>query len=68
MSDVPAPVKPGYKTTEAWLAFATALPGVAVASGLLPQSSPIVAVASLVLSTVSSALYIMGRTKVKVAS
>jgi hypothetical protein len=63
----PAATKPGWKTSEAWMAFLTALPGAAVTAGLVPQASPLVGVASQVLALASSALYIWSRTKIKTA-
>jgi hypothetical protein len=57
--------KPGFKTTEFWLAFAAMVVGAAFASGLFPSESAgdkILGLASLVLTSLG---YTVSRTLVK---
>lgn len=65
MSDTPAPVKPGYKTTEFWLAFAAMLLSAAYASGIISDGTTAAKVAAFVAMTLTGLGYTVSRTMVK---
>jgi hypothetical protein len=58
-------IKPGYKTTEFWLAFAASVVGAAFASGLIPSESPIEKILGLAATVLASLGYTVSRTLVK---
>jgi hypothetical protein len=57
--------KPGYKTTEFWLAFAASLIGAAFASGIIPTDSSLEQVLGLAATVLASLGYTVSRTLVK---
>lgn len=57
-------VKPGYSTTEFAVVLVTIVTGVLVALGV-PESSPVVRVAGLVVTGFAASVYAWARTKVK---
>lgn len=62
---VPVPVKPGYKTSEFWLAFASSVLAAFLSSGLLPESHPAVKVAAFCAAALASLGYSVSRAHVK---
>lgn len=67
MSDTttPAPVKPGYKTTEFWLSLAAILVGAVVSSGIVPETGPYAQVVGLITSVLGGLGYTVSRTMIK---
>ena len=61
----PAPVKPGYKTTEFWLALAAQITGAVLASGIASESSLTMRVAGLVAMVLSGLGYTAARATAK---
>ncbi len=61
-------VKPGYQTTEGWLAFLTACLGAATTTHLVGDGSPVVTLGGLALMAVATALHSWGRATVKAAA
>lgn len=62
---VPAPVKPGYKTTEFWLSAVAVLVGLATASGAFPDAGTVGKVVGLVTSTLAALGYTGARLSLK---
>tara|TARA_Y100000114_G_scaffold89008_1_gene82547 strand:- start:1472 stop:1681 length:210 start_codon:yes stop_codon:yes gene_type:complete len=56
-------MKPGYKTTEFWLAVVASLVGAAAASGVLPTEGPI----AQAVGMIASALVALGYTGARFA-
>lgn len=65
--DPGGPPKAGYKTSEAWLAAATAAVGAFAASGLWPNDSVPMKVAGIVAAVLASLGYSISRGMVKSA-
>jgi len=67
--EVPAtpPVKPGYKTTEFWLAAVASLGGLVMASGAVGEESTIGKVVGLILTGLATMGYTASRSAVKKA-
>lgn len=61
----PAPVKPGYKTTEFWLCVAAGVLGAFVASGSLPDENVAMKIAGIALSGLTALGYTVSRFVVK---
>lgn len=61
-------VKPAYKTTEAWMSFATAAFGAAVTSGLIADGSTAARIGGFVLTALSMAFHSWSRTTLKAAA
>ena len=59
------PVKPGYKTTEFWLTLGATAVGLAIASGIVPETGPWPKVVALVVSAFSAMGYTVYRTGAK---
>jgi hypothetical protein len=57
--------KPGYKTTEFWLSFATLCIGAAFASGVFPSESQGDKILGLAATVLSALGYTVSRTMVK---
>lgn len=64
---VPAPVTPGYKTTEFWLSIAAMIVGSALASGVFPSESGAEKVLGLAATVLAQLGYTVSRTLVKKA-
>ena len=64
----PAPVKPGYKTTEFWLAAVASLGGLVMASGAVGEDSTIGKVVGLILTGLATMGYTASRSAVKKAA
>ena len=58
-------VKPGYKTTEFWMTAGAAVVGLAIASGLVPDTGVWPKVVALVVSAFAAMGYTVSRTVVK---
>ena len=63
----PAPIKPGYKTTEFWLSTAAMLLGVVFASGVIVEGSIVAQVAGIAATVLGSLGYAVSRGAVKKA-
>lgn len=59
------PVKPGYKTTEFWLTAGASLVGLAIASGVVPETGTWPKIVALVVSILAALGYTVSRTAVK---
>ena len=60
-----APVKPGYKTTEFWLTLGATFVGLAIASGIVPDTGMWPKIVALVVSVFAAMGYTVSRTNVK---
>ena len=60
-----APVKPGYKTTEFWLSAGATFVGLAIASGIVPETGVWSKVVALVVSAFAAMGYTVSRTMLK---
>ena len=60
--------KPGYKTTEFWLAVAAGALGAVIASGIVPTEGPWVQVAAMVEMALVAMGYTGARTNIKTLS
>jgi hypothetical protein len=58
-------VKPGYKTTEFWLTAGAAFVGLAIASGIVPDTGMWPKIVALVVSAFAAMGYTVSRTAVK---
>lgn len=69
MTDTPAPttIKPGYKTTEAWLTLASQLLGWMYASGVIGDAGTAAKVAALAAAGLSALGYSVSRGMAKSA-
>lgn len=68
MSDpvsVPAPVKPGYQTTEFWLKIAAIVLTALFASGAIPTSGPLATVTAIAATMLGALGYTVSRTFAK---
>lgn len=61
------PVKPGWQTTEWWLALAAVLLTALYAGGVIPTSGPITAIAAMAATVLTALGYKVSRTLVKTA-
>jgi hypothetical protein len=61
----PTPVKPGYKTTEFWMSAGATLVGLAIASGIVPDTGMWPKIVALVVAAFSAMGYTVSRTNVK---
>jgi len=59
------PVKPGYKTTEFWMTAGATVVGLAIASGIVPDTGVWPKVVALVISAFAAMGYTVSRTSVK---
>jgi len=59
------PVKPGYKTTEFWMTAGATVVGLAIASGIVPDTGVWPKVVALVISAFAAMGYTVSRTAVK---
>jgi hypothetical protein len=57
--------KPGYKTTEFWLSAGATLVGLAIASGIVPETGIWPKIVGLVVAAFTSMGYTVSRTSVK---
>lgn len=64
MSD-PVVVKPGWKTTEFWLATFASIMGAVVASGIVPETGPYSQVVGIIVTVLASLGYSVSRANVK---
>lgn len=62
------PQKPGYRTSEFWLALAAMLLSALFASGAIPTDGPANAVAGIVASVLTALGYTVTRTGIKAAA
>jgi len=62
---VASPAKPGYKTTEFWLAFAAKLLGAAFAAGIIGDGTEVSRIAGLAAVMLTALGYTVSRTMVK---
>ncbi len=60
-----AVVKPGYKTTEFWLSAGATVVGLAIASGIVPDTGMWPKIVALVVSAFAAMGYTVSRTAVK---
>ena len=60
-----AAVKPGYKTTEFWLTMGATVVGLAIASGVVPDTGMWSKIVALVVSAFAAMGYTVSRTNVK---
>ena len=58
-------VKPGYKTTEFWMTAGATVVGLAIASGIVPDTGVWPKVVALVISAFAAMGYTVSRTSVK---
>ena len=58
-------VKPGYKTTEFWMSAGATVVGLAIASGVIPETGVWPKVVALVVSAFAAMGYTVSRTSVK---
>ena len=58
-------VKPGYKTTEFWMTAGAAFVGLAIASGIVPDTGVWPKIVALVVSAFAAMGYTVSRTAVK---
>ena len=63
-TETPA-VKPGYKTTEFWMSAGATVVGLAIASGVIPETGVWPKVVALVVSAFAAMGYTVSRTSVK---
>jgi hypothetical protein len=61
----PAPVKPGYKTSEFWLNLIAVFAGLATAGGMLPAGGMAAQICGTVIAVLASLGYTNSRTQVK---
>jgi hypothetical protein len=61
----PAPITPGYKTTEFWLSLAAMVVGAALASGVFPSESGMEKILGLAATILAQLGYTVSRTLVK---
>ena len=59
------PVKPGYKTTEFWMTAGATVVGLAIASGIVPDTGMWPKIVALVVSAFAAMGYTVSRTAVK---
>ena len=60
-----AGVKPGYKTTEFWMSAGATVVGLAIASGIVPDTGMWPKIVALVVSAFAAMGYTVSRTAVK---
>jgi len=60
--------KPGFKTTEFWLTAAATVLAFFLASGVMPESSPVVKMLAFAYAALSSMGYAYGRSLVKASA
>ena len=60
-----SPVKPGYKTTEFWMTAGATVVGLAIASGIVPDTGVWPKIVALVISAFAAMGYTVSRTAVK---
>ena len=60
-----ATVKPGYKTTEFWMTAGATAVGLAIASGIVPDTGVWPKIVALVISAFAAMGYTVSRTSVK---
>ena len=60
-----ATVKPGYKTTEFWMTTGATVVGLAIASGVVPDTGMWPKIVALVVSAFAAMGYTVSRTAVK---
>ena len=60
-----ATVKPGYKTTEFWMTAGATAVGLAIASGIVPDTGVWPKIVALVISAFAAMGYTVSRTAVK---
>ena len=65
MENEPSDLKPGYKTTEFWLAAAACLVGAVVASGVVPAESAGERILALIVSVLAALGYTGSRLALK---
>ena len=58
-------VKPGYKTTEFWMTAGATVVGLAIASGIVPDTGVWPKIVALVISAFAAMGYTVSRTAVK---
>ena len=58
-------VKPGYKTTEFWMTAGATIVGLAIASGIVPDTGMWPKIVALVVSAFAAMGYTVSRTAVK---
>ncbi len=58
-------VKPGYKTTEFWMTAGATVVGLAIASGIVPETGMWPKIVALVVSAFAAMGYTVSRTAVK---
>ena len=61
----PAPVKPGYKTTEFWMSAGATFVGLVIASGIVPNTGVWPKIVALVVAAFTAMGYTVSRTSVK---
>ncbi len=61
------PMKPGWKTSEFWLALAANVIGATLAAGILPAESKIAQIAGAAMMVLSTLGYTYSRASVKAA-
>ena len=61
----PVEVKPGYKTTEFWMTAGATFVGLAIASGIVPDTGMWPKVVGLVVAAFTAMGYTVSRTAVK---
>ena len=61
----PVEVKPGYKTTEFWMTAGATAVGLAIASGIVPDTGMWPKIVALVVSAFAAMGYTVSRTAVK---
>lgn len=64
-SPIPAAPAPGYLTTEAWFTFLTALPALALNSGLVANAPLVAKLVSMAIAALSTISYQANRTNLK---
>lgn len=58
------PVK-GYRTSEFWISLAALIVGIVTASGVLPETNPMLQIIGSIAAMISAAAYTAGRSLVK---
>lgn len=66
--NIPAPVKPGYKTTEFWFSFVAAIGGFLMASGMISAGSTAERIIGGALAVLATLGYTAARANTKVNS